>query len=481
MFRIVNGDSLIELDKLEPSSIDSIVCDPPYEINFMNKGWDNSGIAYNVDLWKKCLNVLKSGSFMLVFGGSRTFHRVMCAIEDAGFYIKDTMMWFYGSGFPKGENIGLAIDKRNGVESKVVATMDAPSLKDTAEKQKELGNGSIMTFGQISNAKRLQYEIKEAQNEWNGWNTALKPAFEVIIVAQKPIEEKTIVDNVLKWGVGAYNIDECRIPISSEDDYDVNNRPISKAKGSDGDGHFLDELHDYDAKHGVTNKGRYPSNLILTYDDETFNDVCGGFPDTKSSPESPNANHTFKGNKDAFEWGFKDRVVNASYNDNGNACRYFYSAKASKRDRDEGLDFLENKEFILGSNGASLERIREKGYYGNGANGFSQIKMRKNNHPAVKPTNLLQYLIKLVTPKGGIVLDPFMGSGSTGKAVAFENNERNANYSFIGIELSKEYCEIANARISWANNYQEIETNVEIEKNIKANKKTDIFDFLGKE
>lgn len=450
MFRIVNGDSLIELDKLEPNSIDSIVCDPPYEINFMNKGWDNSGIAYNVDLWKKCLNVLKSGSFMLVFGGSRTFHRVMCAIEDAGFYIKDTMMWLYGSAMPKGENIGLAIDKRNGVESKVVATMDAPSLKDTVEKQKEIGNGSIMTFGQISNAKRLQYEIKEAQNEWNGWNTSLKPAFEVIIVAQKPIEEKTIVDNVLKWGVGAYNIDECRIPISSEDDYDINNRPISKATDSDDDGHFLDELYDYDAKHGVTNKGRYPSNLILTYDDETFDDVCGGFPNTKSSPESPNANHTFKGNKDAFEWGFKNRVVNASYNDSSNACRYFYSAKASKKDRDEGLE-------------------------------FKQTKLRKNNHPIVKPTSLLEYLIKLVTPKGGIVLDPFMGSGSTGKAVAFENNERNANYSFIGIELSKEYCEIANARISWANNYQEIETNVEIGKDIKVNKKTDIFDFLGKE
>ena len=141
MFKIINGDSLVELDKLEPNSIDSIVCDPPYELNFMNRGWDNSGIAYNVDLWKKCLNVLKSGAFLVAFGGSRTFHRMMVAIEDAGFYIKDTMMWLYGTGFPKGENIGLAIDKRNGVESKVVATMDAPSLKDTGNKQKELGNG----------------------------------------------------------------------------------------------------------------------------------------------------------------------------------------------------------------------------------------------------------------------------------------------------------------------------------------------------
>lgn len=467
MFKIINGDSLIELDKLEANSIDSIVCDPPYEINFMNKGWDNSGIAYNVDLWKKCLNVLKSGSFMLVFGGSRTFHRVMCAIEDAGFYIKDTMMWLYGSAMPKGENIGLAIDKRNGVESKVVATMDAPSLKDTGRKNKELGNGSMMTFGQISNAKRLQYEIKEAQNEWDGWNTALKPAFEVIIVAQKPIVEKTIVDNVLKWGVGAYNIDECRV----ETQDDLYRKPCENGS-----------IYSQQEKQYTTGSmndscklGRFPANVILTYDETDYEEVCGGFPESKgaSSQNNYSNGHIYRG-QSLQESSTKLEGYREWYNDSGSAARYFYNAKATKKDREEGLENLENKVF---------NRMREDANP-NKPTGLNKDKkfapiIRKNNHPCVKPTELLQYLIKLVTPKGGIVLDPFMGSGSTGKAVAFENNERNAKYSFIGIELSKEYCEIANARINWANNYEGVEHNLEEEKIKKPSKgKLDIFDFI---
>lgn len=195
-YKIINGNSLDILDTLEENSITSIITDPPYELGFMGKGWDKSGIAYNVELWKKALRVLKPGGFLLAFGGSRTYHRIACAIEDAGFEIRDTIMWLYGSGFPKSMNIGLAIDKKNGVESEVIG-------KGRCGKNRLMG-------GLRNETHDTSFEIKQAQNEWAGWGTALKPAYEPIIVARKPFKGN-LVDNIIENGVGGINIDECRV------------------------------------------------------------------------------------------------------------------------------------------------------------------------------------------------------------------------------------------------------------------------------
>ena len=210
-FKIINGSNLDVLPTIADNSIDAIVTDPPYEIGFMSRKCDNTGIAYNVELWKQALRVLKPGGYLLAFGGTRTYHRIAVAIEDAGFEIRDCIMWLYGCGFPKSHNIGLAVDELRGVESKIVGKMDAPDLHDVGVKQKALGNGHVQSFGQIENAERMQYEIKEAQNEWNGWGTALKPAYEPVVVARKPVEEKTVAENCLKYGTGGLNIDECRV------------------------------------------------------------------------------------------------------------------------------------------------------------------------------------------------------------------------------------------------------------------------------
>ena len=371
-FELYNGNMQDLLNIIKPNSIDSIITDPPYELGFMGKSWDNSGIAFQVDTWRKCYSVLKPGAYLLAFGGSRTFHRIACAIEDAGFEIRDTIMWLYGSGFPKSMNIGLAIDKKNGVESEIIGYTS----------QQDIRSGNYT--GVCTNKKeysRVDWPIKKAQNEWDGWGTALKPAYEPVIVARKPCEG-SCVDNVLKYGTGGINIDGCRVG---------------------------DDL----IKGGTTHEGRYPSNVILTYDDSDFDEVCGGLPDTQDE----------------------------------SAARYFYCAKASKRDRDEGLEKFETKQCTGGGGGIGdyLNDVNScSGKFG------SEKAPHKNTHPTVKPTYLMQYLVSLVTPPNGTVLDPFNGSGSTGKAVMYENKDRNSGYKYIGIEITAEYLPIADARIRYA-------------------------------
>ena len=369
MIELYNADCLLALDELEENSVDSIVTDPPYELNFMGKGWDNAGISFSKDTWAKCLRVLKPGGYMLSFGGTRTYHRIACAIEDAGFEIRDCIMWLYGSGFPKSMNIGLAIDKKNGVESPVVG------------KSKRHGGG-IVGNGSSYELPPIIPDIKEAQNKWKGWGTALKPSYEPIIVARKPFKG-SLVDNVIEYGVGGINIDECRV--GNEERTQFSGRSQSKST--------VYNSYNQDNAHYETVQGRFPANTIL---------------DTQ----------------DGEEWR-----------------RYFYCAKASKNDRDEGLE-----EFNTKTSGQMKERKEGSA----GITAFTGSRSpKKNNHPTVKPTELMRYLVRLVTPKGGTVLDPFMGSGSTGKAVACENNERNAGYKFIGIEKETEYCKIAEARIKY--------------------------------
>jgi site-specific DNA-methyltransferase (adenine-specific) len=440
-YKLYEGNMLDMAEVIAPNSIDSIVTDPPYELNFMNKGWDNSGIAFQKSAWEKCYQVLKPGGYLLAFGGTRTYHRIACAIEDAGFEIRDTIMWIYGSGFPKSLNIGLAIDKKNGIESPVIG-QNPDILKKQAKDLKE-GHRSILdSFNagapeRNNGFKAVSADIREAQNEWAGWGTQLKPAYEPIIIARKPCEG-TCVDNVLKYGVGGINIDECRVP-ANPGEYDIR--------------HYTNEDCFQNTKPKQSQfqvkpqpDGRYPANVILTYDDSDYEEVCGGMPLTGSG----NGGEPFcyagreYNNKDTSMFNGDKPQAPSNYNDIGSAARYFYCAKASARDRDEGLDSFESVKCSMMASNANIDS----------AGNFTGMlagrdTMRKNTHPTVKPCDLMQYLVRLVTPKDGIVLDPFNGSGSTGKATIYENKDRDANYTYIGIELSSEYLEVSDARISY--------------------------------
>ena len=431
-FKVINGNMLEELDKLDENSIDSIVTDPPYELNFMGKGWDNAGISFNKETWEKCLRVLKPGGHLLAFGGSRTFHRIAVAIEDAGFEIRDTIMWIYGSGFPKSMNIGIELDKRNGVESDVVGF--------------NKGGVSSRAFQSAETTTAGGYEIKKAKNKWDGWGTQLKPSYEPVIVARKPLDG-SILDNVEKYGVGGINIDECRIEHNEE--VKTTNRQARQ------DGTVFDNNNSgFDSSKltmaSANPNGRFPNNVILTYDDTDKEEVIrtgqeGGFPYT-SGGTRVNTTAVRQSDKNSG-YGF-DVNTRSEYADSGSASRYFYCAKASKKDREEGLDYFPSKTMYVADN---EHGNLAASYVKKSVEDMGDEQVRKNIHPTVKPTELMQYLVRLVTPKGGTVLDPFTGSGTTGKAVAYENNERNANYKFIGIELSSEYAEIAKARITYAN------------------------------
>ena len=486
-YKIINGDSLKLLDTFEDNYFDSCVTDPPYGLTtitkrfgkensapaqygndgsfailskgFMGKEWDGSGIEYNVEFWKKVYRVLKPGSFLLAFGGSRTFYRIACAIEDAGFEIRGTIMWLYGSGFPKSLNIGLAIDKKNGIES-IDTGIVSPNARPNCDKTNTLYESG--TVGK-------NFTIKRATNEWAGWGTALKPAYEPIIVARKPVE-KSVVDNVQKYGVGGINIDECRVDYNGE----IPNVG-GRAKHDRGEGYGFKPLED----ECVANpNGRFPANVILTYDDTDFDEVCGGMPNTKSNGGNstmPDLDYVGKeqsklGNGHKMSFG---QVENAprkqsdyiAPDDEGNACRYFYCAKASKKDRDSGLDQLES-------------RISNDGRKTPIDNAFQRgDTLRKNIHPTVKPVELMQYLVRLVTPNGGKILDPFNGSGSTGKAVAFENRESDKDYSYVGIELDKEYCEISKGRIDYALNKYEYDMIQDIKREEERTGQLSLFDF----
>ena len=208
-YNLINGDMLEELDKLEENSIDSIITDPPYELNFMGKGWDNAGVSFNKETWKKCLRVLKPGGYILAFGGSRTFHRIACAIEDAGFEIRDTIMWLYGSGFPKSMNIGISLDKKNGVESKVIGQNQdilVKQAKDLREGHRKIvdslnAGADERNNGFISVSADVKEPVSEDGKKWKGWGTCLKPSFEPIIVARKPLERNNVrkCDEVWSW------------------------------------------------------------------------------------------------------------------------------------------------------------------------------------------------------------------------------------------------------------------------------------------
>ena len=457
-YTLYKGNMLDMTSTISENSIDSIVTDPPYELNFMGKGWDNSGIAFQKETWRKCYNALKPGGHLLAFGGSRTFHRIACAIEDAGFEIRDTIMWLYGSGFPK----SMALDK--ALEGKLTTgSGNKTQFRKLNGELVDRGNYGYATVAEQQGARPNDYNniedkrldklepTTELAKKYSGWGTALKPSFEPIIVARKPFKG-SLVDNVIEYGVGGINIDECRVGQPYK--YHI------KEKGF-GDNFMDDNWQPSGEEYDKEVSGRFPANTILTYDESDFEEVCGGFPNNKGFYRPNCINNSYNQSSNIKLGGGN---VSSQYNDSGSAARYFYCAKASKKDRDEGLDNFEEKPSQLNSGGIGRKCSVEKRLDYNGENAPTM----KNIHPTVKPTELMQYLIRLVTPNGGTILDPFNGSGSTGKAAMYENRENHKDYKYIGIELTEEYLPISKARIEYV-------CNLEPEKDMQMT----IFDFIG--
>ncbi len=423
---LLKGDCLKKLKGLKDNSVDSVVTDPPYEIGFMGKGWDDSGIANNPKLWKEVLRVLKPGGHLLSFSHSRTYHRQAVAVEDAGFEIRDQIMWIYGSGFPKSHNIGKSVDKIQGNEREVVGV----SENDRPNSQVKGGMGFDSAF---NNGQEHQPILEtKGTSQYEGWGTALKPAHEPIVMARKPFNG-TVAKNVLEYGTGGINVDGCRVGTdggttrSGQSDKVTETGKLTNSKSTNSlyrTGHDIVEL----------NEGRFPANIIFDEEAGKILDEQSGI--TYSGP----TNQKVKYGGGIFGGG-NGRVYEAN---SGGASRFFYCPKASKKDRNEGCDELDEKQ----SAHSVADKCNKCGkFLGASANvckceepervGISS----KNNHPTVKPTDLMSYLIRLVTPKGGTVLDPFMGSGSTGKASVREGMD------FIGIEREDEYMEIAKTRI----------------------------------
>jgi DNA modification methylase len=381
-YKLINADCLEAMTRAKPESVDAIVTDPPYGLAFMGKQWDH-GVP-GTPFWEAALRVAKPGAHLLAFGGTRTYHRLACAIEDAGWEIRDCVMWVYGSGFPKSLDVSKAIDKAAGAEREVGPLKRGGDRLLRLENGKRDGGG---TWGDESGRNAYtSIPSTEAAKQWEGWGTALKPAFEPIILARKPFPT-TVAANVLAHGTGGLNIDGCRVG---------DNAGWSYPNGRGGSGwHGRESLEANLTKPMAATQGRFPANFIHDGSEE----VLALFPETTSGslagqPRTENKIYGSAANAlgtPRFHEG-----------DSGSAARFFYCAKASKKDR-----------------GGS------------------------NKHPTVKPTDLMRYLCRLITPPGGVILDPFMGSGSTGKAAILEG------FRFIGIEKEAEYLEIAKARIEF--------------------------------
>lgn len=360
-----------------------------------------------------------------------------------------------GSGFPKSMNIGLAIDKKNGVKSKIIGERKQAGAKFKLTQE-------LIDNGGFNDPNRESFTIKEAQNKWKGWGSALKPSYEPIIVARKPFKG-SLVDNVIQYGVGGINIDECRVAFENgEENSSIQRYNSTQQKGNNGWQHINRGANFNEDTKKSMQLGRFPANTILTYDETDFEEVCGGFPNTKGGSPINFDNVKKKniyGGSSLLESKTKGVGLYKGYNDSGSASRYFYCAKASKKDRDEGLDGFEEKKT------GELQGGRKEGSAGSmmlNADGTTRVNPyagtgtpKKNTHPTVKPTELMQYLVRLVSPEGATILDPFNGSGSTGKAVMYENKERNKDYKYIGIELSEEYLQISKARIEYVINLKE--------------------------
>ena len=412
---LYRGLCLEFLRDLNEASVDAIVCDPPYGLSFMGKKWDYD--VPSVDVWRECLRVLKPGGHLLAFAGTRTQHRMAVNIEDAGFEIRDMIAWVYGSGFPKSRDVSKDMDRLAGVEREVVGKINAPGMARTNVEQGAQGR-TVYTFDKLGGP------ISEPARRWQGWGTALKPALEPITMARKPLVG-TVAENVLRYGTGGLNIDGCRVG----DMVETWPKSRSYAPGQFQPGHSGDTQ-----SAGEAPAGRWPANLIHDGSDE----VVGLFPERDGAVSNGSRGGGMLGTS---TFAIHDRPQKPGRADSGSAARFFYCAKASKADRDEGLDDLPEVGKSIGARhtmaGPMMANYTAK-------DGVSRSRPRANTHPTVKPTDLMRYLCRLVTPPGGTVLDPFMGSGSTGKAAALEG------FRFIGCERESEYFDIACRRIERA-------------------------------
>lgn len=364
-FTLNLGDCRDVLSTFSDNIFDSVVTDPPYELGFMGKKWDSTGIAYDAQMWEQVLRVLKPGGYLLSFGGSRTYHRMACAIEDAGFEIRDQIQWIYGSGFPKSLNCG------------------------------------------------------------EGWGTALKPAHEPICMARKSLIG-TVAANLAEHGTGAINIDACRVGVEIHGVDSSQMRAVKRGIRSE-DGFGLNTLNETEGEM-LSQKGRWPANIVHDGSDE----VLAAFPSAPGAmgPVRPDSGSGIKTTGILGKFGANNTSIPRG--DEGSAARFFYCAKASRQDRDEGLDITDGK---------PRDDSRKEGNPGgeNPRNRGTQV--RANFHPTVKPIELMRWLVRMVTQPGGVVLDPFAGSGTTGKAAILERMK------FVGCDISSEYCEIQSQRL----------------------------------
>lgn len=394
MFELIHADCRAVMANMGDNTVDSIVTDPPYHLTsivkrfgkegsapakfgtdgafarasrgFMGKEWDGGDIAFDPELWAECLRVLKPGGHLIAFSGSRTYHRMAYAIDLAGFEIRDQLLWLYGSGFPKSHDVSKALDRAAGVERG----------SDYAANNKNAVYGSGMGGGRTTQSDPA---VTPEGQQWAGWGTALKPAHEPMVLARKPLDG-TVAANVLAHGVGALNIDGCRVPTEESTARKSN-------AGTNGAGWGMGTNANVNGGHAA---GRFPANVLHDGSDPVLDGM-------------------------------------------GEPARFFYCAKASRADREAGLDHLEAQDCGGALNlraDAHAERVGNK------------AAPRKNPHPTVKPTDLMRWLVRLVTPPGGLVFDPFTGSGSTGRAALMEGCR------FIGAEMTAEYIPVARARIA---------------------------------
>ena len=406
---IINDDCIKHLKTIKDNIFDSCVTDPPYHLasivkrfgpgqkpinnhdtkigrdgpfhkiarGFMGQTWDGGDIAFKTEIWKEVFRVLKPGAFLLSFAAPRNYHLMATAIENSGFEIRDQIMWLYGSGFPKSHNIGKFVDKIKG--NKRVKTGQVKTHKQkgiaVAEKRGEILAGS--------HGRDVEEELTVGNSEWEGWGTALKPAHEPIVVARKPIEGSN-VKNVLKYGTGAINIDECRVDGDKPKKWTKPRGGIWKT--------------DKNAKADLVDneKGRFPANVIHDGSEEVL-DEFEKYGDTKST--GGGGDKTFWYDKKVGTTTTKEYPKLVGYNDVGSPAKFFYSPKASKKEKGD------------------------------------------TEHPTVKPVELMKYLVRLVTRKKGIVLDPFAGTGTTGEAALLQNRK------YYMIEKNKKYFKDIEKRV----------------------------------
>jgi site-specific DNA-methyltransferase (adenine-specific) len=407
---IINKKAGEALPELEAESFHSCVTDPPYELGFMDKEWDRSGVAFDPEFWKEVKRVLRPGAHLVAFGGSRTHHRLMVAIEDAGFEIRDTLMWVYGGGFPKSLDVSKAIDDKLGEDREVVGTQDPRSRFDGSDRSSKAINKRWRNYENRDDTrdmseKEITVPVSDEAEEWDGWGTNLKPGYEPIVLARKPLSEASVAENVMKWETGALNIDQCRI----DTDESLNGGAYAENSSERDDGWRFQrgEAGEYEDP-----GGRWPANFLLDERASVMLDEQSG------ELYSASAKYGTEDGENAYFGGGSDGKQEAKHDAEGGASRFFYCPKANgDKDRHLGVE--------------------------------------QNDHPTVKPIELVSYLVRLTTPKGGKLLDPFAGSGTTGIAAELEKCE------YVLIEMDEDHAGLAEKRIKHVkDNYAKVRENL---------------------